>query len=117
MGSLDHVDKVGEVFSHSVRKLCKNDYKPNTISRWRISKPPECRVEYIKNSSLWIAKVGNEIAGYLISVPGEIIALFVHSSYTGLGVGKSLAKKGVTGKIKLEFSITVAPFYNKLGFK
>lgn len=52
LGSLDDVDRIGEVFSNSVRELCKNDYKPNTISRWVLSKPPECRMEHIKNSSL-----------------------------------------------------------------
>ena len=115
---------IGEVFADSVRELCKNDYEPTTIERWVASKSPESRMEFIDKGLLWVAEIGDKIAGYLVSIPGEIVPLFVASSYAGQGVGRALyevgvemAKKGGTSEIKLEATITAAPFYKKLGFK
>jgi len=81
---------IGEVFADSVRELCKNDYEPTTIERWVASKSPESRMEFIDKGLLWVAEIGDKIAGYLVSIPGEIVALFVASSYAGQGVGRAL---------------------------
>ena len=124
LGKLDDLFQIGNVFADSVQELCKNDYDQNTIIRWIESKPPEARTESIKNKSLWVAENGGEVAGYLVSIPGEIIALFIGSSYSGLGLGLALGKLGIeiaksdgTKGVKLESTITAAPFYKKMGFK
>jgi len=123
LGDLDDIFQIAEVFSDSVRELCKKDYDSNTILRWIATKPPESRSEYIKNNSLWVAELNGKIVGYLISVPGEVIALFVASSYTGLGIGRALgelgieiAKNGSVHDVKLQSTISAVQFYKKLGF-
>ena len=90
LGGLDDILQVAEVFTDSVSELCKKDYDPKTILRWIATIPPECRLEYIKNNSLWVAELNGRIVGYLVSVPGELIALFVASSYASLGIGRAL---------------------------
>jgi len=124
LGIYDDIYEVGEVFSDSVRELCKNDYEPNTIVHWIASISPESRAKHISNDALWIAEVDGEIAGYLISIPGEVVALFVGSSFSGLGIGIALLKLGIemarkngAAEIKLESTITAVQFYKKIGFK
>ena len=62
------------------------------------------------------------LAGFMVAKPGEIISLFIHPLYAGLGVGNKLAqiaiqiaKKG-HAYIPLESTLTALPFYQKLGF-
>ena len=124
LASYDDILCISEVFTDSVRELCKNDYEHSVIDLWIASKPPDSRSQYIDNRSLWVAELDGEIAGYLISIPGEVLALFVGSSYTGLGIGSALGKLGIelanrNGLIdvKLESTITAVEFYKKLGFR
>ena len=124
LGVLNDIYKIQEVFSDSVRELCKNDYQADTINRWVASKSPESRIDHINNQALWVAEIDDELAGYLITIPSEVIALFVGSSYSRLGIGSALVKLGIElaciegiSDIKLESTITAVPFYRKLGFK
>ena len=59
----------------------------------------------------------------MVSVPGEIVALFVSPDYAGQGVGRRLADLALeiasdidSGEIVLESTLTAMPFYQKLGF-
>ena len=124
LGSDADLFRVSELFTDSVRELCKYDYEQKTIDLWVASKTVDSRLQFINNDSLWVAELGGEIAGYLISIPGEILALFVGSSYTGKGIGLALGKWGIEiakgdglRDVKLESTITAVDFYKKLGFR
>lgn len=124
LGTPDDIYRIAAVYADSVRELCKNDYEPEIIAHWEISTPAESRLKAIENGSLWVAEVDGNIGGYLVSVPGELVALFVSSSHAGLGLGRALGELGIkvakenqSGEVKLESTITAAPFYKKLGFK
>ena len=124
IGKTDDILKIAEIFVDSVSNLCKEDYSPDVIAQWITSISPESRLKHIENKSLWVAEVNGKIRGYLVSVPGEILSLFVGSSSAGLGIGTALfrvgieiAKKDWSAELKLESTITAAPFYRKLGFR
>lgn len=124
LGTPDDVDQIAEVYADSVRELCKGDYEPEVIAHWATSTPPESRLKSIESGALWVAEVDGKIGGYLVSVPGELLALFVASSCAGLGMGKTLgqlgikiAKENASGEVKLESTLTAAPFYKTLGFE
>ncbi len=124
LGTPDDIYRIADVYTDSVRELCKDDYEPEIIAHWEISTPAESRLKAIESGSLWVAEVDGEIGGYLVSVPGELVALFVGSSYAGLGMGRALGQLGIEiaknnppGVVNVESTITAAPFYKKLGFK
>ena len=105
---------IADVYADSVRELCKADYELEVIAYWVVSTPPESRLRVIDSGSLWVAEVGGVIAGYLVSVPGELVALFISSSYAGLGMGKALAQLGIEiaegdflGEVKLRLKLGV----------
>ena len=120
----DDIYAIADVYADSIRELCKHDYEPEVIALWEVSTAPESRLIAIENGSLWVAEVNGNIGGYLVAVPGELVALFVASSYAGLGMGKALGQLGIeiskqdnSGVVILESTITAAPFYKKLGFE
>ncbi len=121
-GKPDDIFEIAEIYNNSVRELCKNEYSQEIISLWASSVTPESRLKSIKNGSLWVAEIEGKIAGYLVSVSGELIALFIGSSFSGFGIGRALGELGISlarkdGKeVKLESTLTAAPFYEKLGF-
>lgn len=124
LGTIDDLAEVADVFTDSVRNLCNNDYDATTIEQWLASRSPESRLAMIEKNSLWVAVLENEIVGYLIIAPGEIIALFIRSNYSGHGIGSTLLKFGIdmarqTGieTIKLQSTLTAVPFYTKYGFR
>lgn len=122
-GVLEDLPEIGRLFSNSVRELCKMDYDADVISHWIASRPPESRANHIDNKSMWVAESDGKIVGYLVSIPGEIIAIFVHPLYVKQGVGTVLGKLGIeiakNGKrvVKLESTLTAQEFYKKLGFE
>lgn len=123
LATSDDIYDIAEVYADSIRELCKNDYEPEIIAHWEVSTTPESRLTAIENGALWVAEINGSIAGYLVSVPGELIALFVAPSYSGLGIGKALGQLGIevskqdnSRKVILESTITAVPFYKKLGF-
>jgi len=122
-GRLDDIYGIASIYSDSIQELCKDDYEPEIINHWKASTAPESRLKAIENGSLWVAEIDGEIGGYLVSIPGELIALFIGSTFSGLGMGRALGQLGVEiargesgGQVKLESTITAAPFYKKLGF-
>lgn len=121
-GKPEDILEISDIYKDSVRELCKGEYSPEVISLWENSTPPEARLKSINNGSLWVAEIGGSIGGYLVSVPGELVALFVGSSYSGLGLGRKLCELGISlarkegDVVTIESTLTAAPFYEKLGF-
>lgn len=122
-GTPDDIPRIADVYADFVRELCKGDYEPDIIAHWEISTSAESRLKAIENGSLWVANVDGNVGGYLVSVPGELVALFIGSSYAGRGMGRALAQLGIeiaknnpSGIVNIESTITAVPFYKKLGF-
>ena len=124
LGKPEDIHAIASVYTDSVRKLCSKDYAPDIIQFWQTSTPPEYRLSSIHNKTLWVAEINQQIVGYLVAVPGEIIALFISPSYAGTGIGRQLCLHGIAlskqnciKHIKIESTLTAAGFYKKFGFK
>lgn len=122
-GEPGDIQDLARVYADSIRELCKPDYPAHVIEKWQASTAPEDRLSAIEQQSLWVAESDGNIAGFVVALPGEVIALFVSPRFAGCGVGRALADLGIEvarcdwhGPIKLESTLTAAPFYEKLGF-
>lgn len=123
LGTADDIDNIARVYADSVRVLCQHDYDAKIIADWQVSTPAQSRLKLIDDGSLWVAQVDNNIAGYLVVIPGEIVSLFIDPDYAGFGIGKALGQFGIklamnkdASQVILESTLTAAPFYEKLGF-
>ena len=124
LGTPNDIYQIAEVYAASIRQLCSNDYCHKTIDKWAKSTPAHSRLQDINNGSLWVAEVDEKIIGYLVSVPGELLELFINPEYSGIGLGARLGELGIelaqqnhASPVLLESTINAAPFYEKLGFK
>jgi len=121
-----------------IRQFRKNDY-PTILDIYSKSKLDELRFEEkefellplendknrlteLKESDIYVYE-DEGVIGYGALFGSEIRALFVHPSFRGKGVGKSLLEfllSKVTGSVILYIAKTNAPakkFYNNYGFK
>lgn len=120
---MDDLVELDTIYRRSISELCVKDYDAGVVDQWKESVPIEARIPSIEKGIMWVATFGENIAGYMVSVPGEIIAMFVSPDYAGQGVGRKLADLAVdiasntdAGQIVLESTLTALPFYKKLGF-
>jgi GNAT superfamily N-acetyltransferase len=123
-GTAEDIDDIARVYANSVRLLCQHDYDAKIIAHWQVSTPAQSRLKVIDDKSLWVAQVDTSIVGYLVAIPGEIVALFIDPDYAGVGIGRALGLFGIKlamnnniSQVILESTLTAAPFYEKLGFK
>jgi ribosomal protein S18 acetylase RimI-like enzyme len=138
---------IAQVYHASISELCSHDYEQEVIQAWLEASNPDARKRYIESGCLWVVESfsrtqfdltsnhsstengtlvqghqTNELAGFMVTVPGELISLFIHPDFSGLGVGKKLAEIGIQFAqkghkvIRLEATLTAVPFYQKLGF-
>lgn len=119
-----HLDSISEVYQSSINELCSADYDADLISWWKESKSIESRRQFLKNKQMWVALYENAVLGFVISNPGEVLALFMHPAYCGKGIAFQLLKKGVELAssddfkfIHVESTLTAKGFYQKFGFK
>ncbi len=123
-GKIEDIDQIGDIYAASIRELCSKDYPQETIDYWAESTPAESRLEDIEAGSLWVAELAGKVTGYVVSVPGELMELFIGPQFSGLGLGARLGKLGIklaqknhSSPVLLESTINAATFYEKLGFK
>jgi len=121
--TIDDLDELDTIYRRSIVELCAQDYNAEVIRVWRDSVPVEARIPSIEQGILWVAILGGNVAGYMVSVPGEIVALFVSPDCAGKGVGSKLAELALeialnteSGEIILESTLTAVPFYQKFRF-
>ena len=121
--TIDDLDELDTIYRRSIAELCAQDYDAEVIRVWKNSVPVEARIPSIDQGILWVAILSESVAGYMVSVPGEIVALFVSPDCAGKGVGKKLAELAVEiasktefGEIILESTLTAVPFYQKFRF-
>jgi len=121
--TINDLRELDSIYRRSIVELCAQDYDAEVIRVWKNSVPLEARIPSIEQGILWVAILGGSVAGYMVSVPGEIVALFVSPDCAGKGVGRKLAELALeiasnteSGEIVLESTLTALPFYQKLGF-
>jgi len=124
LGTPGDIHKIAKIYAASIRQLCSKDYPVDTIEHWARSTPAESRLTDIEAGSLWVAEINENMAGYLVAVPGEVMELFIAPKYSGIGLGarlgklgKKLAQQNNSSPVILESTLNAAPFYEKLGFK
>lgn len=113
----------------SVRTLCANDYTSEQIEAWVGKLEPQKRRDYMAqadhNEILFVAedKLGT-IVGFSSLENDEVHAVYVHPSYTRMGVGTLLLNAVETEavaqnlkKLKLSASLTAVPFYQARGYR
>ncbi len=116
------ISVLDKIFRSSITGLCANDYPSSIIEPWANSVKAESRLKAIAEGKVWIGLHEGNAAGYLVAIPGEIVALFISEEYAGRGVGKRLANLGLElaggtkQEVVVESTITAAPFYEGLGF-
>ena len=121
--TIDDLDELDIIYRRSIAELCAQDYDAEVIRVWKNSVPVEARIPSIEKGILWVGILGGSVAGYMVSVPGEIVALFVSPDCGGKGVGRKLAELALeiasnteSGEIVLESTLTAVPFYQKFRF-
>ena len=121
--TIEDLVELDTIYRRSIAELCAPDYDAEVIQAWKDSVSPEARIPSIEQGILWVAILGGSIAGYMVAVPGEIVALFVSPDCAGKGVGRKLAELALeiasnteSGEIVLESTLTAVPFYQKFGF-
>ncbi len=95
LGTPGDIHKIAKIYAASIRQLCSKDYPVDTINHWAHSTPAESRLEGIEAGSLWVAEVNGNMAGYLVTVPGELMELFIAPEYSGMGLGARLGELGI----------------------
>lgn len=118
-----HLTPISIVYQQSIAQLCAADYDSQVIELWRRSKPADSRQTFIDNEQMWVALDGDHVTGFVVSLPGEILALFISPDYARLGIGGRLLKKGIelatrNGEttIKIESTLTAKEFCQRFGF-
>lgn len=145
----EDLDLIDQVYRESITKLCANDYEQAVLLAWKNRPNLETRIADIALGRLWVVESFNRsplgltpeqrlgegslwgpeckqapsgLAGFMVVSPGEIVSLFIHPDFSGLGVGKKLAEIGIQiakkGQkvVQLESTINAVSFYQKLGF-
>lgn len=77
---------------------------------------------YLPNAETWVAEVDSNVVGFIALIGNEIGALFVHPTFHGKGIGKTLMDKAVELYSQLELEVFKAnsigrKFYTKYGFE
>ncbi|WP_101756718.1 GNAT family N-acetyltransferase [Oceanicoccus sp. KOV_DT_Chl] len=122
------LDALAEIFQQSIQQLCRHDYDAGVIELWSNSVPASARLKAIVAGSLWVAEIESvelepKVCAYMVAQPGELVALFVHPSVAGTGIGQALgelairlAAVGADNGISVEATLNAVNFYEKLGF-
>jgi GNAT superfamily N-acetyltransferase len=113
-----------ELHTASVRAICSTCYAPETIDGWLLNRNPEGYFPPILRGEIFIAEQGAQIVGFGEAVPGTVIAIYVHPSAVGRGIGSALlaqalavASHGHNGPVRLESTLNARSFYERFGFR
>ena len=109
----------------SVRGLCAKDYSAEQIEAWVSPKTAEdYRSAMGRGEVIWVAVVGELIAGLLWMKEGEVKALYIHPDHARQGAGRMLlveaeaeARRRGIGEIGLTSTLTSVGFYLANGFE
>lgn len=120
--TINDAKEIHRIHTAAVTKTCKNCYSDIQINARIGGRSPEWYHNSIIENKIYIAKNGNEIVGFGLAIPGEIVAIFVDPTFHNNGIGKLLLDYGlkIASKnqktVKIESTINAESFYKKYGF-
>lgn len=122
LATVQDAEAIHQLHTTSVRTLCACVYESDVIESWLKGRSPD-GYGGIARGEMNVLECDGVIAGFSHVVPGEIVAIFVHPSYAGRGIGSKLlhhgvglARSGENAPIKVEATLNAQAFYEKHGF-
>ncbi len=120
----DDAPAIYAIHKTSLTTLCQTHYPLNTLERWIARKSVEGYYPAIDRGEMFVCESGVTAVGFGHAIPGEVVAVFVHPSFAGQGIGKLIlnhalqcAKSDDDTPIKLIATLNAEAFYVKHGFK
>ena len=123
IATLGDREAIFRIHMDSVKTLCAGHYSREVIRRWFEGRSPADYTGAIDYGGDWILSVQNEPVAFIEFFTKSISMLYVHSDFTGRGIGRLLMEHalatmpGDQGRISLEALINATPFYEKFGFR
>ncbi len=116
--------KISNSHTASIRGLCTKDYNARQIAAWSNRKADSYRNAMATGETMFVAQVGERIAGFSATRDGVIRAVYVRPRFGGRGIGKELlravekaAAKAGFASVKLSSSLTAHSFYQAQGYQ
>jgi putative acetyltransferase len=119
-----------EAHYSAVHGTSASDYPLEVGNAWSTPVTPERVDQYLKhglpNETTVVAEVGGKIAGFgvIVGVNNELRAVYVAASFSGRGVGSAvlrelerIAKEQGCRELRMDSSLTAAPFYTHHGYE
>jgi ribosomal protein S18 acetylase RimI-like enzyme len=115
---------VSNLILEDLKTICMDDYGEEVIKILCMFYTPDCIIRYAKNEEIFVALSGSKVTGTISLSEGRIRNLFIKPEFRGKGIGKKLmsfvensAKEKNIERVFLSSNISVAGFYEKLGYK
>ena len=118
------LEEIEFLFYESVEKLCSGQYDATQRKAWVSGFNRETWGKTLSEHWTRVAWLDGRIVGFL-DLNGDLLdRLYVHPSFSGQGIGKTLVsavegeavKRGVS-LLRTEASLTARPFFEHLGFE
>jgi GNAT superfamily N-acetyltransferase len=124
--SLSDTVKIKNLHVASIQEVCAADYSSEQIEAWSSKKNAAGyrRAMTVGGESMFVAEIGNRVAGFVSIRHDELHALYIHPKYIKKGIGlalltygeKQLKKSGIK-QARLGSTITAEKFYLNHGWK
>lgn len=124
-GNIDDLNELQQLFTDTVKFVCKADYDDKQIEVWTASiENKERWNDIITNQMVIVAQHKNKITGFCTLYKGNYIdLLYVHKEFQRQGIANKLytyiekaAKQQAQNKLTADVSKTAKPFFQKMGF-
>jgi putative acetyltransferase len=124
-GRLDDLPELQQLYSDTIKAICKKDYTQAQIEVWILGIKDEQRwIDMLKNQFVLVAEDNGKISGFGTLDKGEYIDMFyVHKDYQGQGIANKIYNElemevQRAGKTKMYSNVskTARTFFEKQGF-
>ena len=122
--TLDDSAAISRVVIAALRGTNSQDYSPDIIAQVELSFAPEAVSTLLDKRKVFVALLGETVAG-TASLDGSVVrSVFVDPAYQGRGIGRLLmdvihatAVSAGVGALRVPSSITAQSFYAALGYE